>query len=111
MWQDSNGQISSWLILITFADGRPPVYAISGRNTWEPDQASWEKIKANAADAKVLITILGIGELAGKKIVPCFFRLVWGITTIFMLLGSGDRTRVPLLLTRCHERRPILPKD
>ena len=68
IWQDSNSQTSSWLIHISFENGHQPIYAISHKQTWEPEKKIWENIKKSAENATIQISILGIEETTGKKV-------------------------------------------
>ena len=68
-WEDFNGDVHDWLLIISFADSANILYALSIEKRWQPDRSAWERIKENSKGANASITILGLGKKSGKKIV------------------------------------------
>ena len=68
VWDDANAASNHWLIMVEFSNPRGPIYAITDRQDWTPDQSIWEVIKANSVHAPAKITVCGFGHRGAGKI-------------------------------------------
>jgi len=59
VWDDATAASNNWLIMVEFSSQRSPIYAISDKQDWAPDQSIWEAIKANSIRAPAKITVYG----------------------------------------------------
>ena len=101
-WEDSNGDVHDWLLIIAFTDSANVLYALSKKNRWQPGRHAWEKIKANSKGTNASITILGLNTRDGGKIVS---KHSVNFSTSMDLVGASIFYRqVPLPFSRDFDK-------
>jgi hypothetical protein len=68
-WTDNCGKSKNWLVMITFGNGRKPIYALVEEQEWTPDKMIWEEMKSNSIRKPLGIRVMGISELHAGKMV------------------------------------------
>ena len=67
-WDDGDSGVNTWLITITFQDGKDRINAITHESEWTPEPEQWEAIKTRSLEKDAEVTILGAGRGISTKI-------------------------------------------
>jgi hypothetical protein len=68
-WKDSKTESQNWLLTIRFSETSNILYALTDKESWEPDRRAWERIKKHSKSSRAELTVLGLAKGDTLKIV------------------------------------------
>ena len=67
-WEDNEGNSDTWLVTISFQDGRGRMSYITHSPRWTPSDEQWQTIKQRSREKEATVTVLGIDRTIPKEI-------------------------------------------
>ncbi len=61
-WTDFDPRSRFWCVVLKFAKGRKPIYALTDKQSWTPEEGLWESIKSHSLADSASLNIYGLPD-------------------------------------------------